>query len=344
MVRKLPWDRRQERSRNSVPRHSSSSRPAPMAHDDDSPQARVREPSVSRDSRASAVARKFRSPSTSPPPAPPSETFMIAGMDHDDQYRMVEDELLSVAHEFTAHLHAAEYHRLKTTAKSLGAEAIRNISRPVTDGPTPSVRRQQEADRRAEKLQRGLQWAFGSGGGEDEDADVHEDAPWKGTALQNIMEGTGRKVALVPLLAASSRRPVEAKRLDVETEDDEDDEDDLDGPSILKESALRRGQVAAVDTMDRLAFSFDSATSTTANESRPDAGRDNRDTDSSDASDSLDMSGLLQKIRQRRQREKAQRQQQNQQRWRPGQERNTDMASAAVKKETEDVDLFSCKG
>ncbi|RSM01437.1 hypothetical protein CEP52_008570 [Fusarium oligoseptatum] len=59
-----------------------------------------------------------RSPSTSPPPEPPPERFMRPGPQHDDRYRMVEDEFVNMAHQFTTHLHRAEYNRLKSLAKS----------------------------------------------------------------------------------------------------------------------------------------------------------------------------------------------------------------------------------
>ncbi|KAK6600547.1 hypothetical protein H4I96_07873 [Botrytis cinerea] len=53
-----------------------------------------------------------REPSTSPPPEPPTESFMEEGREHDDKYRIVEDEFLTVAKSFTVHLHTAEYKRL----------------------------------------------------------------------------------------------------------------------------------------------------------------------------------------------------------------------------------------
>src|ERR1700759_4337684 len=54
-----------------------------------------------------------RNPSSSPPPAPPQEEYMISGLEHDDGWVMVEDEFLTTAKLFTAHLHNADYQRLK---------------------------------------------------------------------------------------------------------------------------------------------------------------------------------------------------------------------------------------
>lgn len=74
-----------------------------------------------------------RSPSTSPPPAPPKQEFMRPGWDNDDAWRMVTDEFMSTAQLFTAHLAHAEYRRQKTMARKReaalgGADAI---ARPV---------------------------------------------------------------------------------------------------------------------------------------------------------------------------------------------------------------------
>ncbi|KAF2716022.1 hypothetical protein K431DRAFT_308125 [Polychaeton citri CBS 116435] len=74
-----------------------------------------------------------RSPSTSPPPAPPDVEYMIEGCNADDQWMMVEDEFTSIAHLFTNHIHHAEYVRLKKLARRKGEDALRNIIRP-TDG------------------------------------------------------------------------------------------------------------------------------------------------------------------------------------------------------------------
>lgn len=62
-------------------------------------------------------ARDGRSPSTSPPLAPPVIELMRPGFDEDDAYMMVEDEFQAVAQSYTAHLHHAEYKRLMKLAK-----------------------------------------------------------------------------------------------------------------------------------------------------------------------------------------------------------------------------------
>lgn len=85
-----------------------------------------------------------RTPSPSPPPSPLPEAEMHTP--HDDRFRMVEDEFLATAQQFTRHLHQAEYQRLKVAAAARAegdAEAIRRgevreervIVRPVVGAP-----------------------------------------------------------------------------------------------------------------------------------------------------------------------------------------------------------------
>lgn len=182
---------------------------------------------------------------------------MIEGFDHDDRYRMVEDEFLAMAHDFTKHLHAVEYQRLKALASTRNAEMIRTISRPVTGRMTDLVKRRRTALELAASQRKGLKNALGKRKGRQDDSDSDDDddeLPWAGTSLQGLMESP-RKVA-VPLPAGSSSlghdervsttrpRPAETNSLGVsgfstrlaarrpspshaETTTD-DDEDDLD--------------------------------------------------------------------------------------------------------------------
>lgn len=101
---------------------------------------------------------------------------MRPGPQHDDRYRMVEDELLNMARQFTTHLHRAEYSRLKSLAKSQNADAIREIERPVFGAPTLLARHRRESARRAVKRR-----GFARGGDEDE-------TPFVGRSLKGLME------------------------------------------------------------------------------------------------------------------------------------------------------------
>lgn len=76
---------------------------------------------------------------------------MIPGALNDDKYRMVEDEFLSTAQRFTAHLHRAEYNRLKSIAKTQNAAAIREIERPVVGSPTKVAKQRRELHKRTMK-------------------------------------------------------------------------------------------------------------------------------------------------------------------------------------------------
>ncbi|KAJ9143060.1 hypothetical protein NKR23_g6775 [Pleurostoma richardsiae] len=142
--------------------------------------------------------KRDRSPSTSPPPAPPVESFMIEGLENDDAWRMVEDEFFSVAGSFTAHLHAAEYQRLKKQARSQNEETIRHISRPVTGEMTDLVRRRHLALDQASRQREGLKRALASMKAEDDD----DDEPWVGTSLQGLMDSPRKKA--IPLTSVTS--------------------------------------------------------------------------------------------------------------------------------------------
>lgn len=125
---------------------------------------------------------------------------MIEGIDHDDRYRMVEDEFLSTAGLFTRHLHAAEYQRLKALTSTRNAETIRAISRPVTGQMTNLVKKRRAAGDLAVSQRRGLKKAIRKGKGahgrsDSDDEDVED--PWAGTSLQGLMDSPRKKA--VPL-------------------------------------------------------------------------------------------------------------------------------------------------
>lgn len=185
---------------------------------------------------------------------------MVDGMAHDDQYRMVEDELLAVAQTFTAHLHAAAYQQLRAKAKSQTAAALRSLARPTTvmTGTSASidrVARRTAAAKQKAKQAAALRAARGmDGDGDDKDGDDgNDDAPWTGTALQDLMESDPRKdrPSLVSLASVAggrepsglhTRRPVVAAgKLAVEDDSDDDDDgddDDLDGPPLQRKTAV----------------------------------------------------------------------------------------------------------
>ena len=117
---------------------------------------------------------------------------MIEGPEGDDRYRMVEDELLSVARRFTAHLHAAEYQRLQEAAKSQNARAIKDISRPVVGSMTDLAKRRQERKAHALNRWRARREARGSGDDTASESD-DDDEGYRATSLYGLMESPRKK-------------------------------------------------------------------------------------------------------------------------------------------------------
>ncbi|KAI0502907.1 hypothetical protein F5B22DRAFT_581444 [Xylaria bambusicola] len=198
MPRILPWKRREHQV--FAPRDSprSSSSPVPRVKQEDAAHDRDSEHSPSPSNIAVTTKktpkRPYRSTSTSPPLEPPQETFMIEGTDGDDRYRMVEDEFLATAHQFTAHLHAAEYKRLKANSELENAQTIKNISRPVVGQMTDMVKMKQERKTLAEKQRiaaRKLRKGEGSGDESTEDDDKNDS--WQKQSLYGLMESPGKR-------------------------------------------------------------------------------------------------------------------------------------------------------
>ncbi|EHA52315.1 hypothetical protein MGG_05807 [Pyricularia oryzae 70-15] len=203
MTRTLPWKR--NASSISAPKNAvtpPSKRPAAVdPHVSGSPTSHPPRP-VTGDEEAQSTYPPYRVPvikkrsqSSSPPPAPPEERFMISGVDGDDIWRMVEDEFLSVAGAFTAHLHRAEYKRLKRVAESQNAKTISTISRPVACDRTDTVKRRQDREE-LERRQGGAikrMRASSDGKNSNESDDDDGPSPWAGTALQGLMDSPRKK-------------------------------------------------------------------------------------------------------------------------------------------------------
>lgn len=214
MGRKLPWKTSSTPSglerKTSVKSESSLSTPSQALHPG-TPSASRKKPRRERVIEAEGIpdstlsskpqrnrqyhADATRSPSTSPPPEPPKERsvslpnshsyqkltrlrFMRPGLDHDDRYRIVEDEFVNMAHQFTLHIHTSEYNRLKNLAKHQNADTIREIERPVIGAPTLLTRHRQEDVRRKAKQRKLL----------GTDANEKKDSPYVGSSLQGLME------------------------------------------------------------------------------------------------------------------------------------------------------------
>lgn len=117
---------------------------------------------------------------------------MIDGVNEDDKYRMVEDEFISIASQFTTHLHRAEYQRLKQQAKAQNADKIWKISRPTVGALTAAAKKRQEMRKHLAKQRDGLRKAAANAkagqGNADDDEDGFPDVILAGASLHGLME------------------------------------------------------------------------------------------------------------------------------------------------------------
>ncbi|ESZ92716.1 hypothetical protein SBOR_6881 [Sclerotinia borealis F-4128] len=255
-MRTLPWKKgssttetRPKKSIASVGRSTKRSRveASPSDSDEDFDHLRKQIKSVNHS----------REPSTSPPPEPPAERFMEEGPEHDDKYRIVEDELLTVAKSFTVHLHTAEYKRLGKIAKTRNADTINSISRPVVGRMSDATKRKTEEVTRSKDQRNILEKLVGKKEGELSDESDEETLPFVGTSLYGLMASPKKKrgISLMQIssptkttrAAAGFRNSTKMKAvqratsptmkgetevmiLDPNFTASEDDDDDLDGP------------------------------------------------------------------------------------------------------------------
>ena len=187
---------------------------------------------------------------------------------------MVEDEFVNTARLFTAHLHHAEYLRLKNEARKRNEGTINTISRPV-DSITEmraETRKKQEAEKQEGRMKAAVERLVPAGGRGDgvgsegsesdfEEEERHDDL-WQGTQLQRFMTASPKKslTSLTGLqgvvsntraaagLARAEKRTSEheqstpMKRIErrdgearvVEDETEDEDSDDLDAPSYKR--------------------------------------------------------------------------------------------------------------
>ncbi|CAK7266698.1 hypothetical protein SEPCBS57363_002221 [Sporothrix epigloea] len=354
MARKLPWERvggnarpaSKLRQSASSTRRSFSPGPSTRPSDrGDKDSNRGRAPKQQHHTRPDTTGR-YRSPTSSPPPAPPTESFMIDGLDNDDRYRMVEDELLAVAHIFTAHLHAAEYQRLRARAKSQST-ALQSLARPVTTVITTErvVRRNAVTKQRAKqnaalRAFKGIPDTSDTADANDKDKDMDLDEPQTGSILDDLMKSDQRKapqslVSLAPVAAnisaSQSRAPQTVPDNKYRNDDDDDSDDDLDGPILESVSATLTPAILPEASRLQRALDMKVCMTGAASEKKSvsfapktrqiSIGQDEEtfthqkmDNDFDDTDDDLGTVNLLQSIWKRREREKVRRQEEQQQR------------------------------
>ncbi|KAL6923682.1 hypothetical protein FSHL1_000931 [Fusarium sambucinum] len=287
MGRKLPW-------KTSPTKSSPEKKPCLKFESPNQTPSRFSNPAIGSPSASTKKPRHdrvvesedgTRSPSTSPPPEPPPERFMRPGLDHDDRYRMVEDEFLNMAHQFTVHLHRAEYERLKNLAKHQNADTIREIERPIVSPPTFLARQRQETARRVSKQRRLLA-----------DPSNEKDIPFTGSNLQGLMESPRKEhkwisacladaaktrasagfdsQKITPLRMRQIEKPGSGKRMQLSLADDEETDDgeelDLSTPSRKPVTKAARSVHTSSPVVSRSAprpsFSTPRTLSTTMNQ------------------------------------------------------------------------------
>lgn len=128
---------------------------------------------------------------------------MVPGLQNDDKWRMVEDEFVAMAHQLTAHLHAAEYQRLKKLAQDQNADAIQSLSRPVTAPMTGRVKRRRAAVSLQRSQAKGITRA--SSRIRNAEEDEVDELPWAGTNLEGLMDSPRKKmIPLTRIVATAS--------------------------------------------------------------------------------------------------------------------------------------------
>lgn len=120
---------------------------------------------------------------------------MHEGYEHDDIYRMVEDEFHSVAQTFTQNLHHAEYQRLKKKAKNVAPPTFK-----PTEGMRVETRKKMEA-RALRARQKDTLGSIMNGVDLSADEEGRQDDPWLGTTLAGLMTDASnqKRTALVGL-------------------------------------------------------------------------------------------------------------------------------------------------
>ncbi|PLN82083.1 hypothetical protein BDW42DRAFT_193302 [Aspergillus taichungensis] len=144
--------------------------------------------------------RNFLRSSPSPPSSPihhcPSEEYLIEGLANDDIYMMVEDELHSIAQDFTRHLHHQEYVKQRKEVKLRNQAAIGDLARATA--PSLLEERGLAGGAAAGSREGGLGGSKRAKGvGFDEDDDYGGDDCFVGTSLHGLMMSPRRGPSLV---------------------------------------------------------------------------------------------------------------------------------------------------
>lgn len=249
MPRTLPWLQNKPSARQSTlstARTSSSRNPSTLPP---SPKRRRLSPSADSDNdlptgvstpdRRRAL-RPARTPSTSPPPAPPDQQLMRDG--YDDTWMMVEDEFHTTAKLYTSHLHHAEYQRLKKLASEREAKAI---LRPVDPRAKLSIEAHRELQR--EEKDKITAKATKKALGED---DVEDDDPWVGTQLAGLMESPKKSERLMVARTGNGRSSAQDAARPAKTELRQNDVRDKSPSRAARQEPRKEKQILRQEKSD----------------------------------------------------------------------------------------------
>jgi hypothetical protein len=259
--RTLPWlterkDRPYDPLSTSSPAPPKSKRDATPSSDQDLVDPDLNPTGVSTPQRRAKqrLLNTDRSPSISPPPAPPSVEYMREGYGADDAWMMVEDELYSTAQLYTQHLHHAAYAEQKRRAQARGNKVLKTMGRP-TDGRTERDGMVVEREERDKSIKKAL--------GVEEEEEILTD-PLLG-ALMNDPQRMGRALEGISKVKSKSRAangflrsPEKPRRTFTEVpdgdsgamgdENSETDSDDLDGSAT---KATRQSTMASKQPVNK---------------------------------------------------------------------------------------------
>lgn len=123
---------------------------------------------------------------------------MIEGLDHDDKFRMVEDEFVAIAKIFTAQRHQAAYEEQQNAAK------ISPTARPVVGKMTDNTRRKIERLAQS-KVQRDVLGRLKEDSKIASDTDSEDEVlPYVGTSLHVLMDSPKKAMSLSKFTAGNS--------------------------------------------------------------------------------------------------------------------------------------------
>ncbi|KAF2447981.1 hypothetical protein P171DRAFT_471113 [Karstenula rhodostoma CBS 690.94] len=195
------------------------------------------------------TSRGDRLPSSSPPPIdadlpPPTTEFMLTGVDkfdlRDDEWMMVEDELLQTAKLFTQHLHLAEYEALKRKMEELRKETA---ARPVVPNAIPSVEGhfKRKAQEQAKKQKKALREVIST---RDNDSEGDEE-PRRAVQDRSAPSFPPARPLSTARAPATSKPLQTSGDVSHETASDSDDLDAPKRPPMKKPSPVKRPEVFA---------------------------------------------------------------------------------------------------